>query len=227
MCTVYSFEYQAWMDDMPPFSQKVDDFEIAKWFHDASTPPDGIEDPAYEASPTIRPSGINLRNLAPIIRRTDLGIVSERAWWGYLAKGEPVRWPSLNTRSERLQERPGGANRRVLVPATGWFEMQKPSRDWYQFSPGRPFVMAGVMQRGTPRGGTELTCYSLVMRNAVPELKHIHDRMPLVLPSAMFDRWLDPETEGSRELIDEALAASQELLPDVRAEKIARSPLSS
>lgn len=213
MCTVYSFEYQAWMDDMPPFSEKVEDSAVAKWFHDEVS------------SSTIRPSGINLRNLNPIIRRTEQGIVTERGWWGYLAKGEPVKWPSLNTRSERLQERPGDANKRVLVPATGWFEKQKPSLDWYQFNAGRPFVMAGIMQRGTPRGGTEVTCYSLVMRDAVPELEYIHDRMPLVLPPSFYDQWLDPEMKGSRGLIDEALSASEELLPIVQAKKIARSPL--
>lgn len=221
MCAVYSFEYEKWMDDLPPFSEKIDAAAYSPW----------------KDSPTMRPSGIGLRNVNPIIRATEngtesntdgatqFGVQLEAGWWGYLENGEPVKWPSINARSERLLERPGGANRRVLVPATGWYEMQKPSRDWYQFSAGRGFLMAGIMQRGTPRGGTELTCYSLVMRSAIPELHSIHDRMPIVLPPDFYEQWLDPGTKGSRELIEAALDASERMLPHVRADRVARSPL--
>ncbi len=46
---------------------------------------------------------------------------------GFLIDGRPSRFPSINTRSERLQDRPGGLRGRAIVPATRWFELQKPA----------------------------------------------------------------------------------------------------
>ena len=173
---------------------------------------------------TLRPTGKNARNLNPIVRETDAGRVLEEAWWGYLVDGEPAKFPSINARSERLRDRPGGANRRVLVPATGWFEMQKPSRDWYSFGTGTPFMMAAVAQRGIPTGGEEVTCYSIVMRPAVDGLAHIHDRMPVLLPISFHADWLDPSVSGSRELIEAALDASNTMTGQVSASQVTKRP---
>jgi hypothetical protein len=82
------------------------------------------------AGETVRPTGKNLRNLNPLIVQPDAAPILEPAWWGFLVNGEPAKFPSINTRSERLQERPGGAKARAIVPATSWYEMQKPSRQW-------------------------------------------------------------------------------------------------
>jgi len=96
----------------------------------------------------IRRRGKSLRNLNPVIRERDGGRRTELTWRGYLVDGEPSRFPSINTRSERLQERPAGAIGRALVPATSWLEMQKPSRDWYSLGTGEAFAMAAVLAAG-------------------------------------------------------------------------------
>ena len=93
----------------------------------------------------IRPTGRIARNLNPVIR----GANFERAWWGFLANGEPVKFPSINTRVESLLDKPGKANRRVLVPASYWFEHEKPSKTRYAFTlPGRElFGIAAIASK--------------------------------------------------------------------------------
>lgn len=169
------------------------------------------------AGETLRPTGKNLRNLNPVVVQPDAEPVLETAWWGFLVNGEPAKFPSINTRSERLQDRPGGLRNRAIVPATSWFEMQKPSRVWHQFSleQGTLFGMAAVTQRGRAADGTWFTCYSIVMRPAPAHLAGIHDRIPLLIPASLSHDWL---TAGpSRELIDEAIIASDELTERITA----------
>ena len=166
------------------------------------------------ANEVLRPTGKNLRNLNPIIRGER---EVEFAWWGFLIGGEPSKFPSINTRSERLKEKPGNANNRALVPATSWLELQKPSRDWYSFGTGDVFAMAAVTQSGKPTGGDWLTCYSIVMQPAREDLVELHDRMPLLIPEDFYDDWLDPARQGDPGLIDAALAASQEIVARVTA----------
>ncbi|PKI90021.1 DUF159 family protein [Actinomycetales bacterium SN12] len=160
------------------------------------------------AGETLRPTGKNLRNLNPLVTTTDGDAALEPAWWGFLVDGQPARFPSINTRSERLQDRPGSLRTRGLVPATGWYEMQKPDRVWHEFGLGRGvlFGMAAVTQRGRTPDGEWITCYSIVMRPAPPHLANIHDRMPVLIPTAFADDWL--HGDPTRELIDEALLAA-------------------
>lgn len=173
------------------------------------------------AGETVRPTGKNMRNLNPIIRDAGDGPALELAWWGYLVGGEPAKFPSINTRSERLQQKPGNMKGRALVPATSWFEMQKPSRDWYSFGLNdlEVFSIAAVTQQGRPTGGDPVTCYSLVMRPARDDLADIHDRMPMLVPPRFAEEWLDPGVGPSTELIDEALEASRELTELVTAQR--------
>lgn len=163
------------------------------------------------AGETLRPTGKNLRNLNPLVTAADGDVALEPAWWGFLVDGQPARFPSINTRSERLQDRPGGLRTRALVPSTGWYELQKPDRVWHEFGLGHGvlFGMAAVAQRGRTPDGEWVTCYSIVMRPAPPHLSGIHDRMPVLIPTSFARDWL---TGGpTRELIDEALMAAADL----------------
>jgi len=179
---------------------------------------DGLRAWADEnAGETVRPTGKNLRNLNPIVVQPDAAPILEPAWWGFLVGGEPSKFPSINTRSERLQDRPGGLKTRALVPATSWYEMKKPERVWHEFlvDDGALFGMAAVTQRGRTADGTWFTCYSIVMRPAPDGLADIHDRMPLLIPASLSHDWLT--AEPTREIIDEAIAASDEVAARVTA----------
>lgn len=166
------------------------------------------------AGEVMRPTGRIKRNLNPVIR----GGAFELAWWGFLAGGEPVKFPSINTRVESLQDKPGKANTRVLVPASYWFEHEKPSKKRYSFTlPGRElFGIAAIAQTASLDEGT-ITTFSIITQPAAPHITAIHDRMPLVLQPSMYANWLDEGEAGSRELVDAAIASSAELTGTVAA----------
>lgn len=162
------------------------------------------------AGEALRPTGRHLRNLNPIVVDQDGTPALELGWWGFLVDGLPSRFPSINTRSERLQERPGNLRGRAIVPATRWFEMQKPNRVWHEFGlgGGALFGMAAITQRGRAEDGSWFTCYSIVMRPAPERLAGIHDRVPVLLPAAQARDWLT--APASRAVMDDALLASDE-----------------
>lgn len=168
---------------------------------------------------TVRPTGRKLQNLNPLIVPHDGSPALEEAWWGFLVDGAPSKFPSINSRSERLQDQPGKLRTRAIVPATSWFEMQKPSRVWHEFALENRavFGMAAVTQRGRTAEGDWYTCYSIIMRPAPPHLAEVHERMPVLIPPSFSHEWLTAPT--AREVMDEALIASDEV-----AERIAVGP---
>lgn len=169
------------------------------------------------AGETVRPTGKNLRNLNPLVVPDGGSARIESAWWGFLVNGEPANFPSINTRSERLQDRPSALKGRAIIPSTGWFEMKKPERVWHEFALDSRalFGMAAVTQRGRTADGEWFTCYSVVMRPAPPHLVGIHDRVPVLIPPALSHDWL--RAEPSREIMDEAIIASEEMTNRISA----------
>ncbi|KDA05938.1 hypothetical protein DC31_11715 [Microbacterium sp. CH12i] len=169
------------------------------------------------ADETLRPTGKNLRNLNPLVVSSNGTAALEPAWWGYLVNGEPAKFPSINTRSERLQERVSGLKSRAIVPSTEWYELKKPERVWHEFALDNRalFGMAAVTQRGRTADGEWFTCYSIVMRPAPAHLAEIHDRVPVLIPPLFSDDWLN--AAATREVIDEAILASDELTARIAA----------
>lgn len=171
------------------------------------------------------PTGKKLRNMNPIVQEDGGHRTVELAWWGYLVNGQPATFPSINTRSERLMERTMSLPARAVVPATTWFEMQKPGRQWFQFEGPELdlFAMAAVTQPGHTPDGAAFTCYSIVMRPAPDPLIAVHDRTPLQIPASFLAEWL-ASGEPSRDVVEVAVAESDRVLRDVTAQAIAKRP---
>lgn len=172
---------------------------------------------AQNAGEAVRPTGKILRNLNPVVVPDGGSARIESGWWGFLVNGAPTKFPSINTRSERLQDRPGALKGRAIVPSTGWFELKKPERVWHEFALDSRalFGMAAVTQHGRTADGERFTCYSVVMRPAPPHLAGIHDRVPVLIPPALSHDWLT--AEPSREIMDEAIIASEEMTNRISA----------
>ncbi|WP_100812159.1 MULTISPECIES: SOS response-associated peptidase family protein [unclassified Microbacterium] len=179
----------------------------------------------HNGGQTLLPTGKNLRNVNPIVQERDGYRAVELAWWGYLVKGQPANFPSINTRSERLMERTAPLPARAVVPATTWFEMQKPSRQWFQFEGAdlELLAMAAVTQPGRTADGTAFTCYSIVMRPAPDMLLSVHDRMPLLIPATFLAEWLASDAP-SRDVVEIAVVESDRVLRGVTAQAIAARP---
>jgi putative SOS response-associated peptidase YedK len=133
----------------------------------------------------------------------------------------PSRYSTINAKSETLLRLPtwrnGYKTRRALIPATEWFEYQKPNSIRYALGTGRPMMIAAVTAEATITEGP-ISCYSMIMQPAADHLAYNHDRSPLLIGPDLADDWLDPDRTGDQELLDVALAASEELLSEAVAD---------
>lgn len=131
----------------------------------------------------------------PVVRPTDPALAITLSGPRLLRFGIEAPWskrPLINARVETLGQRATFQrllDRRCLIPATSWTE-------WQDAGPGRKkpmwrlrpaestlFAFAGLVDG---EGFVILTC-------AAPQaIAAIHDRMPVVLPAAWEQAWLDP-----------------------------------
>jgi len=160
----------------------------------------GLDDvPVLEARYNIAPTQpmAVVRRLAPGgPRQLDL-----LRWGVTLPPGEGSRrcGPVINARSESLATRPAFRDafrrRRCLVPAGGFYEWAPGSGRRQAFhiarKDGRPLAFAGVWEPAAPAGAPA----SAVILTTEPNelLRPIHDRMPVIVDPADYDRWLAPE----------------------------------
>jgi len=126
------------------------------------------------------------------------------ARWGLIPSWakEVSAKPLINARAETVAEKPSFRaafrRRRCLVPADGYFEWQKTRQGTKQpynivLSDTGPFGMAGIWQTWSAADGSEIDSVAIITINANSKLAPIHDRMPVILKPADYDRWLDSD----------------------------------
>lgn len=108
----------------------------------------------------------------------------------------------INARAESVGRKPtfreSFAGRRCLIPADGFYEWEKtpegkrPMR--VRRRGERPFAFAGIWDRWQPPDTDEpLYSCAILTTAAADSIRHIHDRMPVILPEDDGRLWLDPE----------------------------------
>jgi len=116
-------------------------------------------------------------------------------WWS-----QPTPPTStINARSEEAAAKPmwraAVRQTRALVPALGWYEWQAQDgvkQPYFIHAAGRAgFCFAGLWS-ARQVDGTEHLSFAILTRTASPQLAPVHNRMPVVLPPALFDEWLAP-----------------------------------
>ncbi|MDR3493735.1 MAG: SOS response-associated peptidase [Ancalomicrobiaceae bacterium] len=146
------------------------------------------------------------------------------ARWGLIpgwAKN-PAELPlMINARAETVADKPSfrGAfrHRRMLVPATGFYEWQRLGKGRQPFhirlaadqAPDGLFAFAGIWETYLAADGSEIDTAAILTLPSLPPVSAVHDRMPAVVMPADFDRWLDCRETSP----DEAL---QLIVPGVR-----------
>ncbi len=128
---------------------------------------------------------------APVLTQQRKLVLSK---WGFdRARGTGV---IFNARSETLLQSsfwrrylPGG---RCVIPAKNYFEWEhvgKKAGDKYVFSrlQNQPLYLAGIMDIQSPSHH-----YAVITRSAAPNIRFVHDRMPLILTEDMLSAWLAP-----------------------------------
>ncbi|MEZ5881261.1 MAG: SOS response-associated peptidase [Nitratireductor sp.] len=128
----------------------------------------------------------------------------------------------VNARSETAAEKPSFRNamrhRRALVPASGFYEWNRPAdknahKQAYWIRPagggtgggigGAGIVcFAGLMETWIGANGSEIDTGCILTVQSNDQIGNIHHRMPVVIKPQDFDRWLDCKTQEPRHVAD-------------------------
>jgi putative SOS response-associated peptidase YedK len=144
--------------------------------------------------------------------------VLSAAKWGLIpswTKSKPKTAP-VNARAETLATsgmfRQAFGRRRCLIPADGFYEWQgsKPPKQPY-FIHRRDdslFAFGGLWERwNDPKTGKPVDTCTIITTPPNDLMASIHNRMPLILDKADYDRWLNREIPG--EQVTDLLKPSQ------------------
>jgi putative SOS response-associated peptidase YedK len=121
------------------------------------------------------------------------------ARWGLIPfwMKEKPKVPHINARAETVDRLPlfreAFAKRRCLIPATGFYEWQQREngKQPYRFRRKdlEPFAFAGIWEF-VRLGGEDILSAAMIVGEPNPLVRGIHDRMPVMLMSEDYDRWL-------------------------------------
>ena len=158
-------------------------------------------EPHYNIAPT---------QAVPVIRR-DSGSANRQARrmrWGLIpswATDPSIGARTINARSEtafnKSSFREPLRRQRCIVPADGFYEWQRAAKlkqpFCFEVGNGTIFAFAGLWDCWRdPQGKAVETC-TILTTTPNQLLIDVHDRMPVILPPAHYDRWLDPNLQDS------------------------------
>ena len=158
-------------------------------------------------------------NVAPtqmvlaIIQREERQL--ENLHWGLVpswAKNLSGASRLINARAETVATKPSFRaafkRRRCLIPADGFYEWQGEKgqkQPWFITGPGdQPLAFAGlweIWKRKDPEAEqSEYRSCAIITTAASDSVRDIHHRMPVILRSGAYARWLDPENQKVQDL---------------------------
>lgn len=140
-----------------------------------------------------RPGEISPSMSAPVLLDSAGGIQPELLTWGYRGPKGLI----INARAETAAERPmfreSVAQKRCVIPSSGFFEWDRQKRKYLFTLPGEgALYMAGLydVRAGKPS-------YVILTTEANASMREVHHRMPLVLAKEQVAPWLaEPEAAG-------------------------------
>ena len=138
----------------------------------------------------------------PIVRLWESARQFALVRWGFLPSWvkDPRNFSLLfNARGDTALDKPAFRNamvrRRCLFPADGFYEWKNDGRTSKPFAvlpkKGGPVAFAGLWETWMGPNGEEVETAAILTTDANHALRHIHPRMPVVVPPEAFDLWLD------------------------------------
>ncbi len=181
-------------------------------------------------------------NLAPtqeapvaLVREPGAPRTLEALRWGlipYWAKEASIGNRMINARAESVADKPAYRysfkKKRCLIPADGFYEWKKEGKAKQPYLIRRrdhhPFAFAGLWSSWrNPEGGL-LETFTILTTESNPDIRGLHDRMPVVVGRDDFGLWLDPKVDDAerlKPLLKPALEGDFEL---IRVSKAVNSP---
>lgn len=128
--------------------------------------------------------------------------------WGLPASRAGGR-PLINARAETITEKPTFSRlltrNRCLFVADGFYEWRqvegRKQPVYIHLKDDVPFVFAGLWDALRSDTGEAHACGTIITTRANPLIAPIHDRMPVILPPASIDAWLDPKCKDPARLL--------------------------
>jgi putative SOS response-associated peptidase YedK len=142
--------------------------------------------------------------------------------WGLVphwAKNPNVGYKMINARAETVSTssayRGAFAARRCLVVVDGFYEWQVTDRSdpktkvpfYFRRADGEPIAFAGLYETWWDKSRSEepdpetlLRTCAIITTSAGPDMRDVHDRMPVIVERADFHRWLDRSEHDKRRL---------------------------
>jgi putative SOS response-associated peptidase YedK len=137
---------------------------------------------------------------------------------------DPKDFPLLiNARAEtvigKASFRAAMRHRRVLIPASGFYEWHRPAKEtgeksqayWIRPRKGGIIAFAGLMETWSSADGSEVDTGAILTTKANGMMSAIHDRMPVIIKPEDFSRWLDCKTQEPREVADLMVPAAEDM----------------
>ena len=163
-------------------------------------------------------------NLAPTQQAPVIRIENEEhelilMRWGLIphwAKDEKIGYRMINARAETVAEKPSYRkayeSRRLIVPASGFYEWKREGTHKQPFAIRRPdhapLAFAGLWETWQ-----DLDTFTIITTAANKPMRAIHDRMPLILFDEQIDEWLDPENPDPKDVLASLPSEELELVP--------------
>lgn len=122
----------------------------------------------------------------------------------------------INVRSDTILDKPSFKasflRRRCLIPANGFYEWRKGDKQpFFIHAEGDGLIyMAGIFDAWTSPEGSFIPSLGIITVDADDVMQSIHSRMPLILPSSMWDAWLEPSNQNA-EMLKTLLNPNSEL----------------
>jgi len=117
-----------------------------------------------------------------------------------------------NARSETAIDKPSFRtamrHRRVLIPASGFYEWQRFGKDrpsqayWVRPKGGELVAFGGLVETWADPNGSEIDTGCILTTGPNESFARIHHRMPVVIEKKDFARWLDVKTQEPRNIVD-------------------------
>lgn len=157
---------------------------------------------AVHEAPTTSYNIAPTQSVAVITQARDKRILSAMRWglvpsW---AKDPSIGSRMINARVETIAEKPAYrsafAQRRCLVPATGWYEWQVTGKTkqpvYFHRQDIALFAFAGLYEQWQSPDGETLSTCTVITTAALPEFARFHERTPAALRPEDEATWLAP-----------------------------------